>query len=555
MGPQDERAHAEAWVREQFRVLSAFATELIAIADEKALAWHVARQVVSRLGFVDCVVYFVDAKTDCLTQVAAFGAKNPKNDEIVNPLTIPIGVGVTGQVARTREPLIVDDLRKDPRYIQDLEEACSEICVPLLVDGCVYGVIDCEDPRLDCFGQEHLDLLTSVAALTSAKLELIEKSNALQRSEAMLSSIITNIPLEVVVKDLEGRYQILNPHFARRFGVDIDATIGKTIYDVASVSEEYATKISQHDARIRETREIIFEENTYERRDGGQGTELMTKFPILDADGRLTGIGTVATDISERKEAEDARNEALVEAERANQAKSEFLATMSHEFRTPLNAIIGFSEMIRAGYFGPLGNERYEEYLGDILSSGQHMLKLVNDILDIAAIESGKRDLKKERFALSEVLAGCVKLLIATANERNIEIRQEPPADRISLYAEKRSVMQILMNLLSNAVKYTEPHGLIVISATDDHYGKTICIRDTGIGIPRDRLASIKAPFTQVRSDPQLVAEGTGLGLSIADSLARANGAELTIESEIGEGTTVTLSFPLQPHVLSARAS
>ena len=237
---------------------------------------------------------------------------------------------------------------------------------------------------------------------------------------------------------------------------------------------------------------------------------------------------------------------ALADAEQANQAKSEFLATMSHEFRTPLNAILGFSELMRAQYFGPLGSDNYADYANDIHESGAHMLALVNDVLDIAAIEAGKRPLVKEPMDIGEVLKDCVRNFEKAAVEDGIELSLEVPDGLPSLHADKRSVRQITYNLLSNAFKFTNRKGSILISVTVADGEMLISMKDTGIGIAADKLKIITEPFSQADSNPHKPHEGTGLGLSIVKSLVESHGGRLEICSDIGKGTTVSVTFPCQ---------
>jgi two-component system, cell cycle sensor histidine kinase PleC len=237
---------------------------------------------------------------------------------------------------------------------------------------------------------------------------------------------------------------------------------------------------------------------------------------------------------------------ALIEAERANQAKSEFMATMSHEFRTPLNAILGFSEMLREQYFGPLGADNYRDYSQYIHSSGEHMLELVNDMLDIAAIEAGKRPVLYEDIDIVSVATNCVKSVEPAAKNGEIDLSLDIPDGSPSLYTDKRSITQIILNLLSNAVKFTESGGSIVVRITQADQNTSIIVSDTGVGIPADRLSSVTDPFSQAHTDPLITQKGTGLGLSIVKSLVEAQNGSLNIESKIGTGTTVTVTLPSQ---------
>ena len=265
-----------------------------------------------------------------------------------------------------------------------------------------------------------------------------------------------------------------------------------------------------------------------------------------DENGRSLKINDIIRDVTDEKNAQITLQAALVDAERANQSKSEFLATMSHEFRTPLNAILGFSEMMRAQYFGPLGSESYKEYADDIHNSGAHMLDLVNDVLDIAAIEAGKRPIVKESINLSELLEDSIRKTQPAADDHSIILSLDTPADLPELYADKRSIIQMVFNILSNAIKFTPNNGTVCVSVRATNDEMVISIKDTGIGIPADKISVVVEPFAQTDSNPHTAQKGSGLGLSIVKSLIEAHDGSLKIESELGIGTTVTLTFPFQ---------
>ena len=256
------------------------------------------------------------------------------------------------------------------------------------------------------------------------------------------------------------------------------------------------------------------------------------------------GCVLLMTDITEMKRVETERLQALVQAERASLSKSRFLATMSHELRTPLNAILGFSEIIGSEHFGPLGNPKYREYADDILASSRHLLDLVNDVLDLSAIEAGKYSLTRERIEISEIVDECFRTIADAAKRKRISYSIDIPANLPRCYADRRGAKQILLNLLSDAVKFTPEGGSIKLSivAADSHL--TIKVKDTGQGIPERGLDLLTSPFSRAEFDPHKSQEGAGLGLSIVDSLLKLNGGELDIESEPGSGTTVSVTLP-----------
>ena len=237
---------------------------------------------------------------------------------------------------------------------------------------------------------------------------------------------------------------------------------------------------------------------------------------------------------------------AKVRAESANHAKSEFLANMSHELRTPLNAINGFSEIMAGEMFGPLGHPRYKEYSGDILSSGQHLLALINDILDMSKIEAGKMTMRFEAIDVSEVIDDTLRLVLQRAEKAGLKLKLLLPPHLPELEADYRALKQILLNLMTNAIKFTPPGGAITISATATEASLHIQVQDTGIGIDRKDMDRLARPFEQIENQMSKTREGTGLGLALTKSLIEMHSGRLEVDSELGKGTLVTIILPRQ---------
>lgn len=238
-----------------------------------------------------------------------------------------------------------------------------------------------------------------------------------------------------------------------------------------------------------------------------------------------------------------------VKAEGANRAKSEFLANMSHELRTPLNAINGFSEIMMNEMFGPLGDERYKGYSQDIHSSGQHLLALINDILDMSKIEAGKMNLKFEPMHVEDVAEDAVRLVRNRAEAAGLNLSIDfPPLPEIE--ADYRAIKQVLLNLLSNAIKFTPRAGSVILRAEvrRDPFGDMVrvSVSDTGIGIAKEDLARLARPFEQVESQFSKTTQGTGLGLALTKSLISMHEGVLDMESTPGEGTTVSFALPIR---------
>ena len=237
---------------------------------------------------------------------------------------------------------------------------------------------------------------------------------------------------------------------------------------------------------------------------------------------------------------------AMTRAEAANQAKSEFLANMSHELRTPLNAINGFSEIMAGEMFGPLGDAKYKGYAGDILKSGQHLLSLINDILDMAKIEAGKMTLHYEPVDLTEVCEDAIRLMRGKAQDSGLTLSLQAP-ELPEIDADYRGLKQVMLNLISNAVKFTPEGGEITVALTRLGAERIrIAVTDTGIGIAAEDLARLAQPFEQVEGQHSKTTQGTGLGLALTKSLIELHQGEMLMESEPGVGTTVSFDIPMK---------
>jgi PAS domain S-box-containing protein len=262
-------------------------------------------------------------------------------------------------------------------------------------------------------------------------------------------------------------------------------------------------------------------------------------------DGRAHRIAGSIGDISARKDAEQRIVEAKEAAELASRAKTDFLANISHELRTPLNAIIGFSEVMRDGLFGPVAIPRYQGYLNDIHASGSHLLCLINDILDVAKAESGKMELNEEAIDVGRAIEGCIRLMQERAFQAKVAIDVQVEPNLPLLWADQRKVRQIVLNLLSNSVKFTPEGGRVAIAAAAGADGLALTVTDTGIGIAAQDVSKALSPFGQVDSSLARKHEGTGLGLPLSKALIEAHGGMLVLESQVGAGTRVSVTFPL----------
>jgi len=279
--------------------------------------------------------------------------------------------------------------------------------------------------------------------------------------------------------------------------------------------------------------------------------EASTRGALDKSTGALHEI-TVTRDITERKEHELKMRAAQERAEAANRAKSQFLATMSHELRTPLNAILGFSDILKTEQFGAIGNTRYREYAAAINDSGQHLLGLINDILDISKLDTGKLELHPEPIELRPLIVECARYVEPLAAKTGVRVQIDLETPACTLQADRRRLRQMLLNLLSNAVKFTPEGGEVRISTRRSAVGVSLTVADTGIGMDEAAIPKAFERFGQIDSSLSRKYEGTGLGLPLTKQLAELHGATLAMQSKPGAGTTVTILFP-EESVLASR--
>ena len=288
------------------------------------------------------------------------------------------------------------------------------------------------------------------------------------------------------------------------------------------------------------------QEVTVAARDGAQRVLALAGVPVFaERSGRFMGYRGVARDVTFSKAQTRALHEAKAEAERANRAKSDFLATMSHEFRTPLNAVIGFADVIHGEYFGPLGHAKYREYAADIVASARHLAQMIDDVLDMSKIEAGRLDLHDERVSPEELMDRAVRMVKPRAAEAGHVLGVAYPSERVEVRVDGHKWVQILINLLANAVKFTEAGGRIDLAAalTQDQ-ALAFTVTDTGIGMRVEDQAIALEPFGQVHAASPAARHGSGLGLSIVKALVELHGGTLCIDSAPGAGTTITVTVP-----------
>ena len=347
----------------------------------------------------------------------------------------------------------------------------------------------------------------------------------LRESEQRLKAIMDHVPAALFLKDMDARYLLINKQFEEWFGVDPQNVIGKNAHDLYPA--ERAERYAQGDRKILETMEVTTDNVVIPGPDVDGKNFTLTKFPIFDA-GEMVGFGGVMNDVTEQTRAEDILRQSENRAEMANRAKSEFLANMSHELRTPLNAIIGFAEIIKSGVLGPDSVERNQEYAGDIYESGQHLLDLINDILDISKIELGSEQPKDVDIDVPVLIASILVLMKERGRKANVEIATDFQDQLPFLSADERKLKQILINLVTNSLKFTEAGGTVELKVRcHPDQGYLFEVIDSGIGIAAVNITKAMQPFGQIDSALNRQHTGTGLGLPLAKELIEMHGGTL----------------------------
>jgi two-component system cell cycle sensor histidine kinase PleC len=401
-------------------------------------------------------------------------------------------------------------------------------------------------------GEDRPNIVGTALDVT-ARREAEIRAGALQRR---LREAIDGFTGPFALWDQRRRLILWNRSFQQLFKLDAKVLRPGVSYDTVAVASAANIRRERPNPDDQHIREVELANGQWlqiqERRtgEGGLLTIGLDISTIKQQEEALTDSEATLKAAVAKLERSEGRNKELARsfeeqkrrAEDASNAKSAFLANMSHELRTPLNAVIGFSEIMSQALFGPLGDPRYQQYSKDILASGQLLLDLINDILDMAKIEAGKFNLSPRPLDPLDAIEQAVRLVRRRAEDKGLQLIVDAP-ELPEIEADHRAVKQMLLNLLSNAVKFTHKGGIMVEARADETMVKLRVI-DTGRGIAKDQLPRLARPFEQVDNEHSRENPGTGLGLALTKSLAEMHGGRLEIESQEGKGTVVTIVLP-----------
>ncbi len=503
---------------------------LVAELDLEVLIDLIGEQI--RQTFDADIVYvaLLDSETDIINFPYTHG------EELI---PLPRGEGLTGKIIETGQPLLINsemDKRRAELGITLIgKRAQSFLGVPIRIGGQSLGVISVQSTSQEGrFNEGDLRLLNTIAANVGAAIRNAQLFEEIKRQKQYYEAVIENSPAAIVLLDMQANITGWNPAAERLFGYSEGEALGRNVDDLVARSEEL------HDEAVRYSDKALQEKQVHvlarrTRKDGSLVDVDISGLPV-SVDGRYVGFIAIYHDVTEMQRAREV-------AEQASQAKSAFLANMSHELRTPLNAIIGFTRIVRRKG-ADLLPEKQLENLDKVLVSAEHLLSLINSVLDISKIESGRIDVKPSIFELSPL----VDQILGTSQpllREGVSLKADIMPDIPVLHTDQEKVRQILINLLSNAAKFTH-QGEIVLGAWKDGGTLRVDVNDTGIGIPHDSVERVFEEFQQADSSTTREYGGTGLGLSISRSLARLLGGDLTACSIQGEGSTFSLSIPIQ---------
>jgi len=390
------------------------------------------------------------------------------------------------------------------------------------------------------------------AAALAVMVQLVHRRSegAVRAGEERYRLLAENATDMITRHDEKGRVLFASLAAQRLFGEPVQKIAGEGLFERVHVADRpaYLTALS----RSLTNNELIAIEFRIRRAGGAEPARYvwveMRCRPLRAEDTAIgrPGIVAVTRDISDRKAQEAEILRTRDEAESASRAKTQFLANMSHELRTPLNAVIGFSEILNRELFGTLGEARYRDYARLIHESGEHLLNVVNDILDMSKIEAGKFKIVKEPFDVAPLIKSCCDLLRHTAEQRSLSLILDVAHGIPELPADKRACKQMLINVISNAIKFTDPGGWVRVTARRVDGNVEFSVADNGIGIAEADLPKLGKPFVQANNSYDRSYDGAGLGLSVVKGLARLHGGSLELRSKLGEGTIATIVLPLE---------
>lgn len=464
-----------------------------------------------------------------------------------------------GATVRSGRPVIANDPANDPRAAgtpPGHPPMNAFLGVPLFQGAVLVGMVGLANRPggYDRTVLSRLDPLFvavgSIMGQVQSERERRRAEEALRRSEALYRTTFESAPLGIAQVALDGRYLEVNPRECQILGRSAQELRQLRFHDI-SHPDDLQTDLAQLDRLLAGEIDRYTMEKRFLRPDGSLVWTLLTVSLVRDANGQPQQLVSTLEDITERRELEQARVAAEA-AERANRAKTEFLSRMSHELRTPLNAVLGFAQLLRMDARDPLSGNQLTQ-LRHIERAGQHLLAMINDVLDLSRIEVGAMPLTCEMMSLRPVVEEAIALLAPAAKEAQVELRCDAGPASARAWADPLRVRQALVNLLSNAVKYNHAGGRVNVTWQEEAHDVRITVSDTGRGLNADQLSHLFEPFNRLGAE-RTPTEGTGIGLVVTRRLVQLMNGELHVQSEPGVGSHFSITLPQAPQGAAPRA-
>ncbi|MFT6970889.1 MAG: PAS domain S-box-containing protein [Roseivirga sp.] len=532
--------------------INGFVTKLLTNEDMGEIAWEIAENVIDEFGFEDCVIYILNEEEQCLDQLAAYGPKIAKNRIIINPIKIQFGEGMVGSVAQSGVAEIIADTSKDKRYVVDDAIRLSEITVPIIADGRVIGVIDCEHSDKNFFNNEHLATLTTIANLASnrlknakAKLQQLRAESELRDNETKLRTIINSALDAIITINKEGKITEWNPQAEQIFGWTLDEVLGKYLTENIIPSQHKSLHTKGIGNYLSTGKGPVLNQRIEITAMNKAGKEFPIELAILPIiRNGVHSFTAFARDITLQKEVQAEMEKALSRERELSELKSRFVSMTSHEFRTPLTTIKQNVDLVSFKLENQLPQhfEEYNKYLKRIDSEVNRVTLLMNDILTLGKLESGRVEIIKEHSDLVEIVSSSIKQQTQLrADGRTVDLMVSGVPQPVAI--DLQFFNHILSNLVSNALKYSEGTGNPVITLNFRKLKKVvISVKDHGIGIPLKDQKGLFASFYRATNVQNI--QGTGLGLSIVKQFVEMHGGTIHLKSEKNQGSEFIVDLP-----------
>jgi PAS domain S-box-containing protein len=531
---------------ERIRTLNRLARLVSTSLDLDEVLRQIARAAVGLTGASFASFWLADEESRTLR----LGATSDDTMAADTHLTLlAFGEGLTGQVAETRRSLLLDDVLADGRVgVQDWwrrQQLKSCWIIPIVHDGALLAVLGLAGRHSLHLGPAESEVMESFLTQAAVAIRNASLYTAQRQSQEQLRGIVEHSPAAISLKDRSGRYLLTNQRWQERFRVEAPGPLGLPV-DALQIPSDRAARMRAHDRLVlEEGRALEYEETIDEH--GVTHTYLVVKFPLFDAAREPYAVCTITADISERKRWEEEIAAALAsqraaneQLERLNTAKSDFVSFISHEFRSPLTGIQGFSELLR---YRELPIEAMREFAGDIHREAERLARMINELLDLDRMESGQMLLHPDLVDLGAVVRDVVGRARPHAPRHTLCLALDPVLTPV--LGDPDKLTQVVLNMLDNAIKYSPDGGDVVVGARDDGTHLALWVEDHGVGIPADALDAIFDRYTRLTAGLDGPVVGTGLGLPIVRQIVELHGGRVWAESELGRGSTFHVTLPL----------